>query len=288
MLAPLIALGCGCLLAGPAEEFFFDSSGVKIRYLTAGGGEAVVLLHGFAARAEMWDGAKTKLFSDLAKHYRVIAIDCRGHGKSGKPHDPKLYGKEMWGDVVRLLDHLKIEKAHVIGYSMGAEIAGHLLVEHPDRLLSVTLAGGVPSFEPTKESLHVKELAATSLEEDKGIGAALIAGTPAGSPKPTPEMANAISRAIIGNQDQKALAASVRGAKDLHVTEAQLKANRVPCLVVYGSKDGQAAVRARYDRVAKLLGAQVQVIDGGDHGSTYGMPAFLEAVRVFLETTRRQ
>jgi pimeloyl-ACP methyl ester carboxylesterase len=193
----------------------------------------------------------------------------------------------MVEDVVRLLDHLRVEKAHVVGYSMGAEIAGHLLVAHPERLHSVTLGGGVPSFEPSKESLALVDLVAKSLEEGKGLAPVIIAGTPAGTPKPSPELAESISRFIIGSQDQKALGASVRGGKDLQVTEAQLKANRVPVLVVYGSRDGGETIQNRLKSVATLLKAQVDVIEGGDHVGTYGTPAFLKTVETFIRKQRQ-
>jgi pimeloyl-ACP methyl ester carboxylesterase len=276
---------------GPAraQEGSFDSKGVKIHYKTAGNGEPVVLIHGFAASAEMWDNnpqTKTKVFSELAKRYRVIALDCRGHGKSDKPHDPKLYGQEMVEDIVRLLDHLRIEKAHIVGYSMGAAIAGHLLVTHPERLRSVTLGGGVPSFERSKESLALEELGAKSLEEGKGIAPVIIAGTPPGAPKPSPELAEAISRMIIGSQDQKALGASVRGGIDLQVTEDQLKANRIPVLAVYGSRD-QDTMQNRLKRVATLLKARVDVIEEGDHVGTYGMPAFLNTIETFIRKQKQ-
>jgi pimeloyl-ACP methyl ester carboxylesterase len=261
-----------------AEDAFFDSNGVKLRYIVHGDGPPVILLHGFAANAEMWN----TVAGELSKRYRVIAMDCRGHGKSDKPHDPNLYGREMIEDVVRLMDHLKIEKAHVVGYSMGAEIAGHLMIAHPDRLLSVTLGGGVPACEPTPQQLARKDLAADSLEQGKGIGPALIAGAPEGGPKPTTQLADMISRAIIGDQDQKALGASIRGSRDLQVTQEQLKANRVPALVIYGSHDGDAKNRQQYDRVAKLLNAHIRVVDGGNHGSTPQMPTFAEAVAEFL------
>jgi len=269
-----------------AQESFFKADGIKIRYVVEGKGETVVLLHGFAASAEMWDNnpiAKTKIFSELAKDFRVVAMDCRGHGNSDKPHDPKMYGKEMVKDVIRLLDHLKVKKAHVVGYSMGAEIAGNLLVTYPKRLHSVTMGGGTALFEPSKESLAMADLSAKSLEEGKGIAPVIIAGVPPGVPKPSQEIADAISRAIIGNQDQKALAASVRGSKELEVTEAQLKANRVPALILYGSRDGGETVQKRYNRIAQLLNAQVQVVEGGDHVGTYGMPVFLETIRTFIQ-----
>jgi pimeloyl-ACP methyl ester carboxylesterase len=259
-------------------EAFFESNGVKIRYIIEGTGEPLVLLHGFAARAEMWE----PLFPALAKDFRVIAIDCRGHGTSDKPYDPKLHGRESVDDIPRLLDHLKIDKAHLAGYSMGAEIAGNVLVAHPDRLLSVTLGGGGPALEPTAESRDRQELAAKSLEAGKGIGPVIIASAPAGGPKPSQEIADAISKMIIGDQDQKALAASVRGGMTLEVTEGQLKANRVPVLVIYGSNDGDRQSQERLARIAKLLRADVKIIEGGDHVGTLTKPEFVEAMRTFL------
>jgi pimeloyl-ACP methyl ester carboxylesterase len=76
----------------------FDSAGVPIHYLVTGrdDGEPVVLIHGFAGNIEReW----TPIIAALKKDYKVIALDCRGHGGSGKPHDPKKYGIEMVNDV---------------------------------------------------------------------------------------------------------------------------------------------------------------------------------------------
>lgn len=119
-------------LAGPvaAEDRFFDSAGVRIRYVEEGRGEPVVLVHGYTSDIEgQW--IETGVSPALSRHHRVIAFDARGHGKSGKPHDPRAYGPEMARDVVRLLDHLGIAKAHVVGYSMGAHIVAQLLTLHP-------------------------------------------------------------------------------------------------------------------------------------------------------------
>ena len=104
--------------AAPPDQFF-DSNGVRIRYVEQGQGPAIVLMHGYTGTLDRHFVANG-VFANLAKDYRVIAIDLRGHGKSGKPHDPKAYGEEMARDVVRLLDHLKIPRAHVLGYSLGA------------------------------------------------------------------------------------------------------------------------------------------------------------------------
>jgi len=79
----------------PAPDQFFDSNGVRIRYVIVGQGEPIILIHGWAADAEMWVSA----IQVLSRNYRVIALDCRGHGKSGKPTDPSQYGMEMVNDI---------------------------------------------------------------------------------------------------------------------------------------------------------------------------------------------
>src|SRR5205085_6565387 len=117
-----------------------DANGVKLRYQIEGQGEPVLLIHGFTANIEIQWGLPG-IIAALSKDHQVICYDCRGHGRSGKPHDPKQYGMEMVEDAIRVLDHLKIQKAHVVGYSMGAMITCKLLVTHPDRLLSATLGG---------------------------------------------------------------------------------------------------------------------------------------------------
>jgi pimeloyl-ACP methyl ester carboxylesterase len=126
--------------AGELEIKSFDSKGVKIFYATRGKGEPVVLIHGWLASAGLnWElpGISTR----LARDFRVIEMDVRGHGLSDKPKKEELYGEELVEDVARLLDHLKIEKAHIVGYSMGGIIAGRFVVKHPDRVRSVTLGG---------------------------------------------------------------------------------------------------------------------------------------------------
>ncbi len=119
---------------------YFDSKGVQIYYEEHGKGEPVVLVHGFASRAEHNWGADW--FDHLGAHYRVVALDCRGHGKSAKPHEPEAYaGETMGDDVIRLMDHLGIRRTLLMGYSMGGRIALGLLRSHPERLRAVVLGG---------------------------------------------------------------------------------------------------------------------------------------------------
>ena len=90
MLFVFVAL-LTCSASLRAEDFYFDSDGVKIHYIIEGEGEPVLLIHGFAAKLQVQWGMPG-VIKDLAEDYQVIAIDNRGHGRSGKPHDPAKYG----------------------------------------------------------------------------------------------------------------------------------------------------------------------------------------------------
>src|SRR4051794_16055421 len=170
-----------------AADSVFDSNGVKIRYVTAGKGEPIVLLHGWMSDSSMWGRLDT---NRATKEYQLIALDLRGHGKSDKPHAVDKYGPEMAEDVVRLLDHLKLPKAHLIGYSMGAIVAGKVAATHPDRVLSVVYGGQAPILTgKVKADAREIEVFAKAVEEGKGLGSYLLEVMPADKPKLTEEQA---------------------------------------------------------------------------------------------------
>ncbi|MFT7208143.1 MAG: pimeloyl-ACP methyl ester carboxylesterase, partial [Pseudohongiellaceae bacterium] len=112
---------CTALIASSAfsqsipENQYFESEGVKIRYFELGSGEPVIAIHGYASSSDAW----LESVSSLAENYRLILFDQRGHGLSDKPHTVSEYGREMGHDVIRLMDHLNIPKAHILGYSLG-------------------------------------------------------------------------------------------------------------------------------------------------------------------------
>jgi pimeloyl-ACP methyl ester carboxylesterase len=120
----------------------FNSAGVAIAFSDEGTGEPVLLIHGFAsnARVNWWSTGWLKTL--LHAGYRVICIDNRGHGASEKLYDPEKYAASMMADDAgRLLDHLGIAKASVMGYSMGARIAAFLALQRPDKVSRVVFAG---------------------------------------------------------------------------------------------------------------------------------------------------
>jgi pimeloyl-ACP methyl ester carboxylesterase len=276
-------LACTCLLlpfaAVHAEDKYFDSNGVKIRYIVEGKGEPVLLIHGFTASIEIQWGLMSGIRRGLAKKYQVIAFDNRGHGKSGKPHDVEKYGPEMVEDAVRLLDHLKIDKVHVVGYSMGAMLTSKLLVTHPDRLLTATLGGAGALRKDMKVPLF--DVLAKSLEQGKGVGPLIEALTPPDGPKLTAGRIRVMNTMALLANDSKALAAVVRSWNKLSVSDEQLKANRVPVLAMVGAQD---PLRKNVDELKGRLSCleKIVIVPNGDHIDAPAQPAFMKNLLVFL------
>jgi len=276
-----------CLTAGPVDgaDEVFDSNGVKIRYVTEGKGEPVVLIHGWMGDSSMWgqdSAGNTKL--DAAEGFQLIALDCRGHGKSDKPHDPDKYGPEMAADVVRLLDHLKIGKAHLVGYSSGAFIAGKVAATHPERVLSVVYAGQAPVITETMKPSDFSEVDvfAKAVDEGKGLGTYLLEVMPA--PKPTEEAANALAQFMYGNKDVKAFALAGHGFKKLDVSVEQLSKYKAPILFIHGGNESDH-VKNRVAAVRALLGrGELKIVEGGDHITTLMFPEFGAAILEFLRS----
>src|SRR5262249_9227554 len=110
-------------------------------------GTPVILIHGAGGSAGNWFA--NGIAQALARDHRVVAIDCRGHGLSDNPPHNALPNRTMAQDVIELMDHLKLARAHVHGYSMGGAIAEQMLARHPDRFLTVAFGGwGIPEVDP--------------------------------------------------------------------------------------------------------------------------------------------
>jgi pimeloyl-ACP methyl ester carboxylesterase len=130
----------------PTDAYFTTSDGIKIHYLLAGKkGSWVVLIHGFTGNAQ-GNWFDNGIAPALAKNHRVVAIDNRNHGKSDKPN---LNGPGRAEDTIELMDHLKIDKAHIGGYSMGGAFTGALLATHPERFITAHFGGaGISETDP--------------------------------------------------------------------------------------------------------------------------------------------
>ena len=176
----------------------FNSRGVPIYYMVEGRGESVVLIHGLHSSAELnWH--RPGIGRALATNFQVIALDVRGHGRSGKPEREADYGVQMAEDVSRLLDQLKLDRAHIVGYSLGGMIALKLAVKHPQRVQSLAL-GGMGWLR---------------------AGGAL----------------QSLWQRLPERESTRTPAACVRSIGELAVTEAEVKSLRLPATVLVGDRD---------------------------------------------------
>ena len=271
-------------LAQPGAGASFDSNGVRIAYADRGTGVPVVLIHGFTGSYERhWDAPGVMKALETAG-YRVVALDCRGHGQSGKPQDASQYGMEMVRDVVRLLDHLKIDRAHVVGYSMGGAIANQLLVGYPSRLLTATLLGAGWEGDDLQNLKTGMQMLAEGF--DKGDASWLIRSVGAsGGSGPTEAEVAAANAALFARNDPHALAAVARGMIPLFEVPAdKLRATTVPVLAIVGEHDRNNLASAK--RMATVVqGLELVELPGASHASSVRpaaapLMAFLDKHRV--------
>jgi pimeloyl-ACP methyl ester carboxylesterase len=246
----------------------FDSDGVDIAFTDEGEGFPTLLIHGFGSNYRVNWLSTSWIREFLAAGRRLIAFDNRGHGDSGKPHDPTAYSSAIMAeDARKLLDHLGVEKADVIGYSMGARIAAGLALRHPERVRSVVLGGYGDAlvtrapFDPAEPLIAA--LRAASLED---------VTDPRGR-----------TYRIFADQtrsDREALAACVIGTSRERLTPADVQRISVPVLVAVGGEDkGAGSAKAL---AALIPGAQAFEIPGRDHMKAVGDKAHKAAVLAFL------
>ena len=243
----------------------FNSGGVEIAYQTAGEGPPVLLIHGFAsnARVNWWDTGWVKTLTEAGR--RVITFDHRGHGASEKLYDPALYpAAEMAEDARRLLDHLEIAQADVMGYSMGARVSAFLTIAHPARVRRAVFAG-------------LASRMITGVGGAEAIAAALEAPT-----RNDGLDINARAFRIFAEQtksDLKALAACIRSSRE-KITVEELGSIRVPVLVVAGEKD---EVAGDVDTLVKAIPGAVGVtLPNRNHMNAVGDRGYKDAVLAFL------
>jgi pimeloyl-ACP methyl ester carboxylesterase len=263
-----------CAFAGAhAEDGYFVSKDVKLRYVVEGQGPPVVLIHGMTLDAEsQW--AAPGIVKALVQDYRVIAMDCRGHGKSDKPHESAAYGIEMVEDVCRLLDHLKIKKAHVVGYSLGGIIALKLLATHPEHCASVVLGETAvyhEHYDFSAEDRAARNAAAVSNPAD------VMLRPPLEAPADVVRRRDAWVRMP---HDFRAYAAVFQSLSALKVTDVELRANRVPTLGVFCKANSQTEYLA-----AHLSNFKASFI-GGSHQDAFLRPEFISNLRAFLSAEK--
>jgi pimeloyl-ACP methyl ester carboxylesterase len=245
----------------------FHHGSVEIAFLDEGEGPPIVLVHGFASNKEVnwvqpgWVATLTR------SGRRVIALDNRGHGASSKLYDPAAYHSETMADDVRaLLDHLAVERADVMGYSMGARITAFLAVAQPQRVRSAILGG-----------LGIRLVDGVGLPDS--IAVALEAPSLADVTDPQGIMFRAFAEQT--RSDLKALAACIRGSRQT-LTREQVGNIEAPTLIAVGTKD---PIAGSAKALATLIPhAQALDIPDRDHMLAVGDRVFKSGVLAFLDT----
>lgn len=258
--------------AQPAGTASFDSfDGVPIAYYFFGPDDAahppVVLHHGFVVNAYLNWVLPGVVDALVAAGRRVYALDARGHGASGKPHDPASYGDgAMSKDLSLLLDEIGADGVHLAGYSMGGVVS--LLAAASDRRIERLVVGGVPA------GLIEAGGADTREAERRAIAEALLADDPA----TIRDQAAAAFRnmADLAGGDRRALAAQASAARQARVPLADITART---LVIAGADD---VLAAGPHALAKAIPDGQALVIPGDHVTAVTGPAFARAIVDFL------
>jgi len=217
----------------------FKSGSVRIAFLDAGAGDAIILIHGFASNKEVnwlhpgWVATLTHAGR------RVIALDNRGHGASTKLYDPALYDTALMAEDVRaLIDHLDLARADVMGYSMGARIAAFLALAHRERVRSLIMGG-----------LGIR------LVEGAGLPDSIAEALEARSVDDVTDAQGRMFR-IFADQtrsDRGALAACIRGTRQT-LGRGDVARIAVPTLIAVGTRDAVAG--SAHELAALIPGAR--------------------------------
>lgn len=243
---------------------FTRGSGVRIRYYVAGRGDPVVLIHGYGASVET-NWRMSGCFEALARQYRVIAMDLRGHGRSEKPLRPRAYSvPQLAEDVLAVMDAEGIGSARLVGYSMGGMVALHLLIEFPERVVAAVI-GGMGSTFPRRW-----DTADTCHDCEDGD----ISGTRRVNVR--------FLRAYLGRFNPVAMFGAYRGVlRDSQpVDSGRLGEIRTPVLCIAGSHDHFC--RAARELANRIDGARFAMLAGESHISALGSPRLREAILEFL------
>jgi pimeloyl-ACP methyl ester carboxylesterase len=246
-------------------KFAQGNDGVRIAYEIVGEGEPVVLVHGFASdRVQNWH-APGWYQTLTGAGRRVIALDCRGHGESDKPHTPDAYGDRMIDDVALVMADAGASSADVMGYSMGGMLTMGLTMRHPERVRRAIIAGvGATYFREAGIRRHA-------------IADALTVSDPSTLTDPVQKQ----FRLFAGQpgKDLAALAACMRAERTVYPRE-QLAGWNGNVLVVCGEKD---ILTGSPDGLASaFLNGRAVTVSGRDHMTAVGDKVYKQAVLDFL------
>jgi pimeloyl-ACP methyl ester carboxylesterase len=222
--------------------FAASEGGVGLYYEEAGGGTPVLFIHEFAGDHRSWEPQ----VRFLARRHRCVTYAARGYPPSDVPTDPAAYSQELAvADALAVLDHLGIQRAHIVGLSMGAFCALHLGLARPERTVSLVVAGcGYGAHPDAQESFRAESLAIAEAFQDQG--AAALAPTYGAGPARV-QFQNKDRRGweefvrMLSEHSSAGLALTMRGVQrerpSLYDLTGELRTLEVPTLLIVGDED---------------------------------------------------
>jgi pimeloyl-ACP methyl ester carboxylesterase len=221
---------------------YADADGVRLYYEEAGSGTAIVFVHEFATDHRGWE-PQMRYFS---RRYRCVAFNARGYPPSDVPDDPEAYSQKIaTDDIAHVIRHLGIDKAHIVGLSMGANATLQFGLDHADMALSLTVAGG--GYGSMKEGTEQFRADARGMAERyEKEGSKAVAEFYSQSPsrvqyRDKDSRGWAEFRAILAQHDAKGAALTMRGVQARRPSfwefEDRLRQMTVPLLVISGDED---------------------------------------------------
>jgi pimeloyl-ACP methyl ester carboxylesterase len=250
-------------------ETIFVEPAPRLAVSVEGSGELVLFLHGIRGNRRNWN-AQLAAFSP---RYRAAAWDARGYGDSDD-YDGPLQFDHFLGDVLRVAEHLRAPKFHLVGLSMGGRIARNFALRYPDRLRSLTLINTTPGFDALSSN-DVRRFVTERSKPDAQVIRSLLSSK--ARPEALGELTDSISR-LRQMSFVKTLQASV--AQD---RSAPISNIRVPTLVIAADEDSVYPVDIARDMAARIPGAELAIIKGAGHLSNLEQPEqFNKAVLDFL------
>jgi len=272
-------------LPNAAYSHFADVGSVRIHYQEKGAGAPLVLIHGYTASTYAWKD----VFDPLSQQFRVIAVDLKGFGFSGKPDGD--YTRRAQGDlVIRLLDNLKIDRAILCGNSMGGEVSMNAAVRSPDRVSALILVDssgvkvsgggsvtpGVAEWPVIGPALTALALTSDSLVRD-GLRQCFYNKSIA-----TDEQVAAYYR-ILKTRDGQHAAFLAREQGAVNPIEPEINKIKQPTLIIWGAEDELIPLEAGRRLNSLIAGSRLVVFDKCGHIPQEEMPGrFAGEVKGFV------
>lgn len=237
-------------------------NGIDLCYRDTGGGEPLLLLHGFTGSGDDWQ----HVFTQPIDGFRVIAPDLRGHGRSTNPSDTFRFA-DVARDVFALLDTLGIDRVKAIGMSGGANTLLHMATQQPSRVQAMVHVSGTPRFPDQARAIMRTMTAAT---------------------RTAAEWAEMRARHHHGDGQIRALWQYARGfaddRDDMNFTAATLSRITARTLIVHGDRDPLYPVELAVELLRGIPNAALWVVPNGGHGPIFGEQAapFVATATAFL------